>query len=441
MKFLIALICIALTSINLIAQTPWKILDIGEGTKPCISIGNNGELYVSSTVDSKLGWVRVYLVNSDHVFVDTIISVSDVTGPAEITIDENGNPTMVLHNHTNGGDLYWLNKQNNFWRKDVLKLPNHDGWDASIIKTNSGKLFAISLDAKNLQGFDGLNFHEQNDTGWVKGKVGTEPLHYFWGTSLVQGANEVIHASYYNQDLGISRYAYRENDSWKIETIDSVAQSGYFSSLSIHKDSIYCVYLRKTKESFSELIISKRTEVGWQSNVLDTIYNLNYNIARHLISSSWHYDTLLISYANASNVYLGKFSIDKSYKKETIASDNNQNMGQSTDLVIGSKGEVYVAFWKYNLLKGRVYVATPEGTLSLAENVNFNEWVYPNPSNGDLYFSDDENSTIEIYNVFGKVVLREFNVHSKITFKLAQGLYFVNRSSEKGVLFSKFQIK
>jgi hypothetical protein len=118
--------------------------------------------------------------------------------------------------------------------------------------------------------------------------------------------------------------------------------------------------------------------------------------------------------------------------------------GDSTpDFISGAHGDD-----DGNSLAGAVYTCfLSDGTVTSIRNIDASDNIrmYPNPTNGILYFNhvNSENVMAEVYTISGKIIFSDIRLSNNSSINLTNqpdGIYFIKIKTEEGVFYKKAQV-
>ena len=188
------------------------------------------------------------------------------------------------------------------------------------------------------------------------------------------------------------------------------------------------------------------TFINWTENGTVVSTNANYSFIissnRNLVAN---FETINFTITTSSNPTIGGNTsgggIIASGSNVTVSATPNTGY---TFINWTENGTVVSTNANYSFIisSNRNLVANFEFTLSVSGNeMEDNKLVvFPNPTKGQIEIKTSEFSSVEIYDVFGKFILRSFeNIIDLST--LPSGIYFVNVNSIKGLVSTKRIIK
>ena len=158
-------------------------------------------------------------------------------GPIGLTYTPDAAPHIAYHDHQADsfiqelGDLTVAHREDGTWVIEAIENPGHDGWDSTIVTGADGMIRAAGIDPQQFDREDGVEYYELTDTGWEVTAIGSGPVAYEYNVALAVQPNGEPALTYYDNNQQDLMYAFRENGTWSIETVDAAGDVGRYSSL------------------------------------------------------------------------------------------------------------------------------------------------------------------------------------------------------------------
>lgn len=414
------LIILLLSLQNSYSQFNFK--SIGEGQKPHMVLIN--DLPVISTVEEIPATGTVDLLTYNEVlkeFEEENIYVGSIYGPA--IMDSNA---IVLHDHgLNTGGAAVFTEVNNWDIRDASN-EGHDGWDASIKYISENEIHVSYIDGSQFNGI-GVEYSLFDGNSWKVDTVGTTQLLYGYRTSLEINSNNQPFIFYYNSETTNLELAYKLNETWNIDTLDSAGNVGFYCETKMRNDSVFLAYYENIGGNKAEVnfgILSP--DLNFTNYVIDTINNLDFAEMGIIPVTIALGDSIkiLASGKKQLNLYTLTPTNFTANKKELLnIATNDSILSLHNSVRYDKNNHTHICFGLKNQGNQIIY-GTNAPTLNNIKSIRNTHVFYPNPVFSTITIDGIFNEA-SVLSMEGKLVLRSSNTLINISF-LAPGTYILN---------------
>lgn len=452
MRYLLAL----LVTINSVSAQTWTSFSVGVGIKSGLSVNSSGIPVIAYMTENSGsgGYIRVGQWQPNGTFDTTTVATGYYYGPLDITLDQSESPHIVTHFHNGSvgnsdlvGELFhvWYD---GIWNNEVVADTNHDGWDADIRIDDMDHIHVASLDPP---GFShppsGIEYSYYNGTFWSTEAVGTPVLNYANATSLDLDSTNDPHITYYDDINQRLSYVYKKSATWYFEIIDSIGDPGRFSYLVLDDNSIpHISYTNRVGNDTSLIIYAWNDGSGWQSEVVDTLFNLNISFSGARKSTALQIDNngdIHIAYCDKKLVKIANRISIASWSIDTIIDESLTSvvLGQQIDFAIDNNNESHITYHELSSFPapGIIKYATTSTTITSTSwhHNQFEVNLIPNISDQTITIVSDEQLVYYISNSVGVRISHENSGRQLDVSQLPSGLYYVHFVNEKGQIAIK----
>jgi len=266
------------------------------GYDSSIAIDNNDLAHISY-YDSSNGDLKYAKWNDTDWIIEIADSTDNIGAGSSIILDYYDNPHISYANVLKPGLLH--------------AYRDESGWTTSYVDINCKKVFgstSIALDSKSiphLAYFDvgtldqewSLKHAYWGDNEWKIEIIDPDIINFWydWGVSIASGDDDIIHIAYYKWPGRNLNYAWRMNNLWSKETVDSEGAVGSFCSIDIKTEGYPSIsYMDR-----SNLILKYADKKQYSPTNPEKPYGLGYGLTGKqytFITSSTDYDDDKISY-------------------------------------------------------------------------------------------------------------------------------------------------
>lgn len=354
----------------------WRIDDIGQGTKPAITVNNDGVPSVSYMLEAFGGYVKNAQL-FDGGWSITTVAEGYFYGPLDVDTAPDGLPRIAWHDHQgdtfqpNLGDVeYAALGADGVWKRKTLFDRGHDGWDTRLFIDDNGTVHVSAIDPVEFGG-SGVEYYQlSSDTAEpVVEQVGSGPQTYRWATSVASDDNGIAYVTYYDQDQNDLVVAVRDGGEWTRETVDSVGNTGVFNDIMVGADGrLHVSYVTLGNGTNGTVKYATRgaDETEWAiTDIADlSAIMLGFEGARNITSIAVAPDgNPWLAFGDESRTSLAVFD-GTDWAIEDIETSDDQGLQVSLD--IDSDGRPHIGFFKLTgrgPLDGviRYAVGTPAG--------------------------------------------------------------------------------
>ncbi len=354
----------------------WRIDDIGQGTKPAITVNDDGIPSVSYMLEAFGGYVMNAQLFEGGWSI-TEVAEGYFYGPLDVDTGPDGQPRIAWHDHQadtfqpNLGDVeYAALGTDGVWKRKTLFDRGHDGWDTRLFIDDNGTVHVSGLDPIEFGG-SGVEYYQlSSDTAEpVVEQVGSGPQTYRWATSVAADGNGRAYVTYYDQDQNDLVVAVRDGGEWIRETVDSVGSAGVFNDIMIGPDGrLHVSYVTLGNGSNGTVKYATRDadESEWVITVIAELsaITLGFEGARNITSIDVAPDgNPWIAFGDESRTSLAVFD-GSDWAIEDIETSDDQ--GLQVSLSIDPDGRPHIGFFRLTNrgpLDGviRYAVGTPAG--------------------------------------------------------------------------------
>lgn len=403
----------------------------------------NDEPVISYVLESgSLGEVKLatYLPLSKG-FKKEKLANFNLYGPANFDVF-NDAVYLIFHDHgLNGGGLNFLSEELSEWISMDASNEGHDGWDSDIKVLESNKIFTSSIDAIPFNGL-GLEFSSYDGTSWKTDTVGTTAMNYGYGTSLEIDDLENPHIFHHNTTSKALEYAYKENNKWNIDTIDSIGEAGFYPVSVMKNDIPIIAYLSKVSNTEAAVKLAIETSRGvWGISILDTISNFDFTLMGRRPLDIYLGDSLHI--VAASTKQLKEYVLGKDYvfdRSDVILKLDDQDSSFSQTASFKKDEEGFKHYTIGLILSGEenIYYGTNRiGFYNIANSWNVIN-IYPNPVTNYLTI-EGVSGNVSLYNSMGVEIFKiDLELINKIDLSfLSAGVYYLKSNNKYASIIKK----
>ncbi len=354
----------------------WRIDDIGQGTKPAITVNDDGVPSVSYMLEAFGGYVKNAQL-FDGGWSITTVAEGYFYGPLDVATGPDGQPRIVWHDHQadtfepNLGDVeYAALGTDQQWRRKSLFDRGHDGWDTRLFIEDDGTVHVSAIDPVEFGG-SGVEYYQLiSDTAEpLVEQVGSGSLTYRWATSVGVDSEGRAYVTYYDQSQNDLVVAVRDGGEWSQETIDAAGNAGVFNDIIVGPDDrLHVSYVTLGTGSNGTVKYATRAagESEWTTTEIADLsaITLGFEGARNITSIDVAPDgNPWIAFGDESRTSLAVFD-GSEWAVEDIETSDDQ--GLQVSLAIDSEGRPHIGFFKLERrgpLDGviRYAVGTPAG--------------------------------------------------------------------------------
>ncbi len=350
----------------------WGLDSVHFGVKPVMEIDLVGNLHIVHVDESLSGFVVHVEITSDSILVDTI-TTGYFYGPADIAINNLGEPAIAVHNHHPGNLEYCIKKLDSVqWDCGQILDTGHDGWDLRLTFDADNHAHVLGIDPANDGFVNGIEYYEQlNDTTWVIDSVGLPVLGYGNGLSITLEQLGHAHTSVFHDSDSSLYYSTNLSGQWVNEHIDSNA-TGLFSSITLDNEGEPRIWSFQKLNDTMGLIVHHYKEVGlWEREIWDTLYDveIGFNKAVNMIDVDGYNNVNYVSYADRRGVWMAWKEGEVLYREPVALYDLSTTLGQQTSIAINETGDAFICYSKImddnSQRRGETTVANRQFILSL----------------------------------------------------------------------------
>lgn len=354
----------------------WRVDDIGQGTKPAITVNDDGIPSVSYMLEAFGGYVMNAQLFEGGWSVTTVAE-GYFYGPLDVDTGPDGLPRIAWHDHQantfqpNLGDVeYAALGADGVWKRKTLFDRGHDGWDTRLFIDDNGTVHVSAIDPVEFGG-SGVEYYQlTSDTAEpIVEQVGSGPQTYRWATSVAADGNGRVYVTYYDQDQNDLVVAVRAGGEWTRETVDSVGSAGVFNDVMVGPGGrLHVSYVTLGNGSNGTVKYATRgtDETEWViTDIAElTAITLGFEGARNITSIDVAPDgNPWIAFGDESRTSLAVFD-GTEWAIEDIETSDDQ--GLQVSLAIDSDGRPHIGFFRLTSrgpLDGviRYAVGTPKG--------------------------------------------------------------------------------
>jgi ribosomal protein S18 acetylase RimI-like enzyme len=213
----------------------WTGLQLGQGTKPVLTLDPDGEPGIAFLLERITGSVS-YLEAASGWEPETVAE-GYFYGPIGLAYDASGAPVVAYHDHQAAqfqddlGDMTIATRSNGVWTVGAIIDDGHDGWDSTIAAGPDGSLHAAGIDPEQFGRNVGVEYFELIDGDWQTTEIGTGPIAYEYNVALSVAPSGDPALAYYDNNAKTLNFAARAGGEWSIETVDDAGDPGRYSSL------------------------------------------------------------------------------------------------------------------------------------------------------------------------------------------------------------------
>lgn len=336
----------------------WRIDDIGQGTKPAITVNDEGIPSISYMLEAFGGYVKNAQLFEGGWSITTVAE-GYFYGPLDVDTGLDGQPRIVWHDHQgdsfqpNLGDVeYAALGLDGQWKRKTLFDRGHDGWDTRLFIDDNGIVHVSGIDPEEFGG-SGVEYYrlDSDSAEAVVEQVGSGPLTYRWATSVTADNDGRAYVTYYDQAQNDLVVAVRDGGDWTRETVDSVGNAGVFNDIMVGPDGrLHVSYVTLGNGSNGTVKYATRgaDESEWAiTDIADlSSITLGFEGARNITAIDVAPDgNPWIAFGDESRTSLAVFD-GTDWAIEDIEISNDQ--GLQVSLAIDSDGKPHIGFFRLN---------------------------------------------------------------------------------------------
>ncbi len=341
---------------------------IGQGIKPDLELAPDGTPGIAFLAEDIMGTIGYASAGSG--WSTETVAEGYFYGPIGLAYTPDGQPQIAYHDHQDTsfqqdkGDLTVASGGDAGWAIEALASEGHDGWDSTIVIGPDGVLRAAGIDPQQFDRTPGVEYYELQDGAWQVTEIGSGPIAYEFNVSLAVDPDGNPALSYFdnnNQDL---KYAYRQDGTWTIETVDSDGDVGRYSSLAFDSSgNPHISYLRIDGAADATVRYANNAGSGWSATDVDTLADLEtgFTGARRVTAIAVDADQApRIVYSDRSVVKVATQG-GGGWDTSTILTAGELPLGQLVSFRLGSDGTVHLAVFEVtstNPLSGNIAYIT-----------------------------------------------------------------------------------
>ncbi len=244
----------------------WQEEDVGQGIKPGIAVSASDVVYISYMSEDIQGFIDVTTIQNGSMSTDQV-TTGYFYGPADITLDNNGLPRIVYHDH-NSEDLgYASYSTTSGWSASSIFSPGHDGWDGDIIVDGQNMIHVSTTDPSH-----GVEYYHHNGQTWNVTTISTGNIMYGNATSIVLNQNGHPIIAYYNNTFENLYLAEYNGSAWDIDFITSDSR---FPILKMDAQGVlHLAYYRELTATSGQIFHAERVDSVWTFEEVDTMNNV-----------------------------------------------------------------------------------------------------------------------------------------------------------------------
>ena len=325
----------------------WEIATVdGNGAKPSLDVDNQDNPHIAFMLEAMPGFVK-HSVLRGGVWQTTTVAEGYFYGPLDVKVDDSGMPGIVWHNHDEEDAAYAI-LTDGTWDRQRIVNPGHDGWDVSLAFDPSGRPHIASIDPAQFGSRStGVEYASLTDGSWTVEVVGSGPVPYEFGTTIVIDSQGRPHVAWFDEGAQDLMYAVKDGDSWIITTVDEAGDVGRFASLALNSQDLPSIsYYESTSDSQGNIKLARWDGSVWDVEQVDSLDNvfLGFFGARKITSLIFDPDdNPILAYSDESVVKVASWNGDE-WIIETAATAGQLPWGQQVSLAMDSIGALHLTF-------------------------------------------------------------------------------------------------
>jgi hypothetical protein len=211
------------------AAEDWLWVEIDEGQKPVLTLGDGDVPHIAYMLEDMNGWIKYSEIdNAGQPTTPTTIAQGYFYGPFDIAVGQS-TPFVAYHDHNFEDQVVQVRDVTQSWLGHRMVREGHDGWHSSIRIGPLGLLHTATIDPVGFAG-DGIVYALFENGVWTPELAAPGDISYDWGLSLVIADDGTVSIAYFDGDAGVGKIARRNGpDSWG-ETIVEAIPAGYTES-------------------------------------------------------------------------------------------------------------------------------------------------------------------------------------------------------------------
>ncbi|MFK7846085.1 MAG: T9SS type A sorting domain-containing protein [Rhodothermales bacterium] len=372
----------------------WENLRVDEGTKPALVLGADCTAEVTYMLEQNDGYVRHAQIPIGGLPMISPVDEGYFYGPSDVAISSSGDVFVSYHDH-DVEDQMMAVRSGNSWTVEQVSNPGHDGWDNNVFAADNGIVHTSSIDPASFGG-RGVEYARRSATGfWTVEGVGSIPIMYANGTSIVVGADDEPVIAYHNDTTRDLELAERSGGTWNISVVDSAGETGRFPSMQLDDaGNLHIVYYQTIAPRAGIVRYAKQSNGAWTFSTVDTLKNVQLGSlgARRIVELEIENDNLMhIAYTDRSVVKYAK-GIPGNWTYETVLdeTDSGLELGQMVDMAqCANDGLMHMVYYisDQSISKGEVRYLRQLNAVSnedAPDILSLAIEVYPNPSSNQV---------------------------------------------------------
>ncbi|MCZ6915326.1 MAG: hypothetical protein O7I93_00995 [Gemmatimonadetes bacterium] len=207
----------------------WLWVEIDEGQKPVLTIGDGDVPHIAYMLEDMNGWIKYSEINNaGQPTPPTTIVQGYFYGPIDIAVGQ-GKSVVAYHNHGFEDQVLQVFAVAQGWSGHRMVREGHDGWHSSIRLGPLGLVHTATIDPVGFAG-DGIVYALFEDGVWTPELAAAGDISYDWGLSLATTDDGTVYIAYFDGDAGVGKIARRNGpDSWGEMIVEGIP-SGYTES-------------------------------------------------------------------------------------------------------------------------------------------------------------------------------------------------------------------
>ena len=206
--------------------------DVGYDSSICIDQNDDVHISYYDATNGDLKYARK--VDSDWVIEVVAEDGNSGTG-SSITVDSYNNPHISYANAIGPG-LFYAYKDGSNWINQIVDVECKKVFGSTSLDLDldsNPHIAYFDVGTQDEEWYLKHAYYEENN--WIIEIIDPDIMNFWydWGVSINSGNNEIIHLAYYDWPERNLNYAWKINDIWSIETVDSEGAVGSYCSIDI----------------------------------------------------------------------------------------------------------------------------------------------------------------------------------------------------------------
>ena len=324
----------------------WEISTVdANGAKPSLAVEPSGVPHIAYLLEDMPGFVKHAVLGAEGWDISTV-ATGYFYGPLDIQLDSGGSPHIGWHNHDEENAAYAV-LSDGTWVVHDIQHPGHDGWDTDIALNSQGLPQVVGVDPIQFGGRSGVELATFDGQSWSVEEIGSGPVPYEFGTSVVVDAQDRPHVVWFDATDKDLKYAGKQGNSWEVSTVDGEGDVGRFASMAIDGEGNPAIsYFEATGSSTGYIKFASWDGNEWNTeriDKLDKVFRGHFGARKTSSLVLDRDDNPIIAYSDEEVIKLARWN-GSIWSLDTVLIADGDPLGQQVSLGLDNNGVLHLTF-------------------------------------------------------------------------------------------------